>query len=224
MGMGYQVRRILGEEDMHLNRQTLLFSATFPKVIENLAILFMNNYLYLTIGRVGSTSTNITQEIFQLDSLADKRSHLLNILETTSQDESKNHQLTLIFVRSKKNADELALYITNNGLAANSLHGGRLQQEREQALSEFRKGTTRILVATDIASRGLDVPNVNLVINFDLPSEIDDYVHRIGRTGRAGHQGKAVSYFTQRFDEGIVGKLVVVLVEAGQAVPPFFQT
>ncbi|KAJ3263921.1 hypothetical protein HDU77_009694 [Chytriomyces hyalinus] len=224
MGMGYQVRRILGEEDMHLNRQTLLFSATFPKVIENLAILFMNNYLYLTIGRVGSTSTNITQEIFQLDSLADKRSHLLNILETTSQDESKKQQLTLIFVRSKKNADELALYITNNGLAANSLHGGRLQQEREQALSEFRKGTTRILVATDIASRGLDVPNVNLVINFDLPSEIDDYVHRIGRTGRAGHQGKAVSYFTQRFDEGLVGKLVVVLMEAGQAVPPFFQT
>ncbi|TPX72501.1 hypothetical protein CcCBS67573_g05829 [Chytriomyces confervae] len=224
MGMGYQVRRILGEEDMHLNRQTLLFSATFPKVIENLAILFMNNYLYLTIGRVGSTSTNITQEIFQLDSLADKRSHLLNILETTSQDESKKQQLTLIFVRSKKNADELALYITNKGLAANSLHGGRLQQEREQALSEFRKGTTRILVATDIASRGLDVPNVNLVINFDLPSEIDDYVHRIGRTGRAGHQGKAMSYFTQRFDEELVGKLVVVLMEAGQAVPPFFQT
>ncbi|KAJ3229258.1 DEAD-box ATP-dependent RNA helicase [Chytriomyces hyalinus] len=206
MGFGYQVRRILGEEDMHSNRQTLLFSATFPKIIENLAILFMSNYLYLTIGRVGSTSTNIAQEIIQLDSLADKRSHLLDILETMStiQKNETKKQLTLSF--------------------ANSLHGGRIQQEREQALSEFRKGVTRILVATDIASRGLDVPNVNLVINFDLPSEIDDYVHRIGRTGRAGHEGKAVSYFTQRFDAGLVGKLVVVLMEAGQDVPAFFQT
>ncbi|KAI9339609.1 P-loop containing nucleoside triphosphate hydrolase protein [Obelidium mucronatum] len=238
MGFGYQVRRIVGEEDMHKNRQTLMFSATFPPSIANIASLYLFDYLFLTIGRIGSTSQNISQQVIQIDTLPNKKSALLELLanETTkisgsssstssNNNNSTNHpkpNLTLIFVHSKKFADELTHYLLANNFEANSIHGGRLQQERDAAISDFKQGLVPILVATDIASRGLDIPNVNHVINFDMPREIDDYVHRIGRTGRAGNMGKATSFFSLGGrDEALSDGLIKVLKEAKQPVPKF---
>ncbi|KAJ3083320.1 DEAD-box ATP-dependent RNA helicase [Rhizoclosmatium hyalinum] len=229
MGFGYQVRRILGEEDMHERRQTLLFSATFPANLQNITMLYMSNYLFLTIGRINAANTNITQQIICVDSLNDKKSHLLDLLATKypleNQPPSTHLLLTLIFVRSKNVADEIANYLLDNNYDANSIHGGRDQQERTAALDAFKKGISPILVATDIASRGLDVPNVGLVVNFDLPRDsVDDYVHRIGRTGRAGNVGLAVSFYVPgRESEALRVGLCKCLKESGQEVPPFMR-
>jgi len=127
--------------------------------------------------------------------------------------------LTLVFVETKKGADLLEDYLCRQGLVATSIHGDRSQQERERALAMFRSGKTPILVATDVAARGLDIPNVTHVINFDLPNDIDDYVHRIGRTGRAGKKGVATALFCREKDSGLAKSLVETLAETNQEVP-----
>lgn len=106
--------------------------------------------------------------------------------------------LTLIFVETKRNADYLEHQLCNEGIEATSIHGDRTQDERERALQYFRCGRCPVLVATDVASRGLDIPDVRCVINYDLPNNIDDYVHRIGRTGRAGNKGTAISFVDEK--------------------------
>ena len=127
----------------------------------------------------------------------------------------KDKGLTLIFVETKRGADALEDYLLENRHPAASIHGDRSQYEREAALKSFRSGRTPILVATDVAARGLDIPHVTHVINFDLPTDIDDYVHRIGRTGRAGKKGLATAFFSEK-DSGLAGKLVEVMEEAHQ--------
>ncbi|KAL5537027.1 DED1 [Sanghuangporus sanghuang] len=213
MGFEPQIRRIVQGEDMpdvH-ERQTLMFSATFPRDIQMLAKDFLKDYIFLSVGRVGSTSENITQKIEYVEDL-DKRSVLLDILA------SQQGSLTLIFVETKKMADMLSDFLVANRLPATSIHGDRTQREREMALATFRQGRTPILVATAVAARGLDIPNVTHVINYDLPSDIDDYVHRIGRTGRAGNTGMATGFFN-RGNRNIVRDLVELLREANQEVP-----
>ena len=127
--------------------------------------------------------------------------------------------MTLVFVETRKGADLLEDYLCRKGLVATSIHGDRSQQERERALAMFRTGKTPILVATDVAARGLDIPNVTHVINFDLPNDIDDYVHRIGRTGRAGKKGLATALFSREKDSGLAKALVETLAETNQEVP-----
>lgn len=126
--------------------------------------------------------------------------------------------LTLIFVETKRMADSLSNYLIENKKSATSIHGDRMQQEREDALNSFRIGQTPILVATAVAARGLDIPNVNHVISFDLPKDIDDYTHRIGRTARVGNTGLATAFFnySNRF---IASDMVKLLTEAKQNVP-----
>jgi ATP-dependent RNA helicase DDX3X len=182
MGFEPQIRRIVQGEDMpgvH-ERQTLMFSATFPREIQILAKDFLKDYIFLSVGRVGSTSENITQRIEYVED-NDKRSVLLDILHSEPQG-----GLTLVFVETKRMADMLSDFLITNNFPATAIHGDRSQRERESALATFRSGRTPIMVATAVAARGLDIPNVTHVINYDLPSDIDDYVHRIGRTGRAG--------------------------------------
>lgn len=125
----------------------------------------------------------------------------------------------MVFVETKKGADLLEDFLCRQGLIATSIHGDRSQQERERALATFRSGKTPILVATDVAARGLDIPNVTHVINFDLPNDIDDYVHRIGRTGRAGKKGLATGLFCREKDSGLAKALVETLAETNQEVP-----
>ncbi|KAF7732857.1 DEAD-box ATP-dependent RNA helicase [Apophysomyces ossiformis] len=214
MGFEPQIRRIVEEEDMPdvMGRQTLMFSATFPEKIQNLAQDFLKEYVFLSVGRVGATSENITQKILQVEE-PDKPSTLLDILKA---EDTKG--LTLIFVETKRKADSLCDYLLSEHLPATSIHGDRTQQERELALEQFRSGQTPILVATAVAARGLDIPNVTHVVSFDLPSDIDDYVHRIGRTGRAGNTGVATAFFT-RSNQNIAKGLVDLLADAKQEVP-----
>ncbi|KAJ5035304.1 uncharacterized protein L3040_007779 [Drepanopeziza brunnea f. sp. 'multigermtubi'] len=192
-----------------------MFSATFPRDIQMLARDFLKDYVFLSVGRVGSTSENITQKVEYVED-PDKRSVLLDILHTHGAG------LTLIFVETKRMADSLSDFLINQNFPATSIHGDRTQRERERALEMFRNGRCPILVATAVAARGLDIPNVTHVVNYDLPTDIDDYVHRIGRTGRAGNTGISTAFFN-RGNRGVVRDLIELLKEANQEVPAFLE-
>nr|VDD16080.1 unnamed protein product [Brassica oleracea] len=220
MGFEPQIRKIVEQMDMPPRgvRQTLLFSATFPREIQRLAADFLANYIFLAVGRVGSSTDLIVQRVeFVLDS--DKRSHLMDLLHAQRENGIQGKQaLTLVFVETKRGADSLENWLCINGFPATSIHGDRSQQEREVALKSFKSGRTPILVATDVAARGLDIPHVAHVVNFDLPNDIDDYVHRIGRTGRAGKSGLATAFFNDG-NTSMARSLCELMQEANQEVP-----
>lgn len=222
MGFEPQIRKIVECHTMPKTgeRQTLMFSATFPKQIQVLAQDFLSNYVFLAVGRVGSTSENITQKVVWVEE-SQKRSFLLDLLNASSllqRSRPGEDQLTLVFVETKKGADQLEEYLDSEGYPVTSIHGDRTQREREEALRRFRSGQTPILVATAVAARGLDIPHVRHVINFDLPSDVEEYVHRIGRTGRMGNLGVATSFFNDT-NRSLARDLVELLVEAKQDVP-----
>ncbi|XP_062982608.1 ATP-dependent RNA helicase DDX3X isoform X5 [Elgaria multicarinata webbii] len=233
MGFEPQIRRIVEQDTMPPKgvRQTMMFSATFPKEIQMLARDFLEEYIFLAVGRVGSTSENITQKVVWVEEL-DKRSFLLDLLNATGKDclgefqhnsnGSGKDSLTLVFVETKKGADSLEDFLYHEGYACTSIHGDRSQRDREEALHQFRSGRSPILVATAVAARGLDISNVKHVINFDLPSDIEEYVHRIGRTGRVGNLGLATSFFNER-NINITKDLLDLLVEAKQEVPSWLE-
>lgn len=225
MGFEPQIRRIVEDSKMPPTgeRQTLMFSATFPKAIQELASDFLFNYIFLAVGRVGSTSVNITQSIFWVEE-NDKRSHLLDLLSNIkAQNEGDEKDcLTLIFVETKKSADALEDFLYNYNHPVTSIHGDRTQKEREEALKFFRSGRCPVLVATAVAARGLDIPNVKHVINFDLPAEVEEYVHRIGRTGRMGNLGTATSFFNDK-NRNVATGLVRLLTETQQEIPSFLE-
>ncbi|XP_047391897.1 ATP-dependent RNA helicase DDX3X-like isoform X3 [Sciurus carolinensis] len=218
MGFEPQIRRIVEQDTMPPKgvRHTMMFSATFPKEIQMLARDFLDEYIFLAVGRVGSTSENITQKVVWVEE-SDKRSFLLDLLNATGKD-----SLTLVFVETKKGADSLENFLYLEGYACTSIHGDRSQRDREEALHQFRSGKSPILVATAVAARGLDISNVKHVINFDLPSDIEEYVHRIGRTGRVGNLGLATSFFNKR-NVNITKDLLDLLVEAKQEVPSWLE-
>lgn len=219
MGFEPQIRRIVEQDTMPPKgiRQTMMFSATFPKEIQILARDFLEEYIFLAVGRVGSTSENITQKVVWVEE-SDKRSFLLDLLSATGKD-----SLTLVFVETKKGADALEDFLYREGYACTSIHGDRSQRDREEALNQFRSGKCPILVATAVAARGLDISNVKHVINFDLPSDIEEYVHRIGRTGRVGNLGLATSFFNDK-NGNITKDLLDILVEAKQEVPSWLES
>lgn len=223
MGFEPQIRRIVQSPDMPVvgQRQTLMFSATFPKKVQELARNFLDNYIFLAVGRVGSTSENITQKVFLVEEM-EKRSFLLDLLNGSglSQGRSgiRSDSLTLIFVETKKGADSLENFLHHSGYPVTSIHGDRSQAEREDALAAFRSGHCPIIVATAVAARGLDIPNVKHVINFDLPTDIEEYVHRIGRTGRVGNPGLASSLFNDK-NKNVAPELLELLSESKQEVP-----
>ncbi|MBA0742839.1 hypothetical protein Gogos_015854 [Gossypium gossypioides] len=226
MGFEPQIRKIVEQMNMPNRgvRQTMLFSATFPREIQRLASDFLSNHIFLAVGRVGSSTDLIVQRVeFVLES--DKRSHLMDLLH--AQRENGNHgkvsltlqqALTLVFVETKKGADSLEHWLCMNGFPSTTIHGDRTQQERELALRSFKSGKTPILVATDVAARGLDIPHVAHVVNFDLPNDIDDYVHRIGRTGRAGKTGLATAFFNES-NLSLARPLAELMQESRQEVP-----
>ncbi|RIB07194.1 P-loop containing nucleoside triphosphate hydrolase protein, partial [Gigaspora rosea] len=197
-------------------RQTLMFSATFPKSIRNLARDFLaNNYIFLTVGRVGGTTSDITQKIMYVENHK-KRDQLVALL--LKQPPSR----TLVFVETKRGADSLDDFLYSQNFPTTSIHGDRTQQEREDALLSFKNGRCPILIATSVAARGLDIKNVMHVINYDLCEDIDEYVHRIGRTARVGNQGLATTFYNDN-NSGIARDLVKILIEFKQGVPDFLQ-
>ncbi|KAL9672795.1 hypothetical protein QQ045_029047 [Rhodiola kirilowii] len=220
MGFEPQIRKIVEQMDMPPPgvRQTMLFSATFPKEIQRLASDFLSNYIFLTVGRVGSSTDLISQRVEYVQE-SDKRSHLMDLLHAQrANGEPDKKSLTLVFVETKKGADALENWLYVNGFPATTIHGDRSQQEREQALRSFKTGRTPILVATDVAARGLDIPHVAHVVNFDLPNDVDDYVHRIGRTGRAGKSGLATAFFNEN-NLSMAKPLADLMQESNQEVP-----
>ncbi|TMW51402.1 hypothetical protein DOY81_003526 [Sarcophaga bullata] len=224
MGFEPQIRRIVEQSNMPVTgqRQTLMFSATFPKQIQELASDFLSNYIFLAVGRVGSTSENITQTLLWVYE-QDKRSYLLDLLQTIRDGlEYSKDNLCLIFVETKKGADALEEFLYQCNHPVTSIHGDRTQKEREDALRCFRSGECPILVATAVAARGLDIPHVKHVINFDLPSDVEEYVHRIGRTGRMGNLGVATSFFNEK-NRNICADLMELLIETKQEVPSFLE-
>merc|ERR1711936_1387005 len=205
-------------------RQAMMFSATFPKEIQMLARDFLRDYVFLAGGRVGSTSENIKQKIVWVEE-ADKRSFLLDLMDASglgAKDLDGEASRTLVFVETKKGADSLDEFLHREGFPVTSIHGDRTQREREEALRRFKCGQTPIIVATTVAARGLDIPNVKHVINFDLPGDVEEYVHRIGRTGRMGNLGLATSFFNDK-NRNLTKVLVELIVESNQDLPSWLE-
>ncbi|KWU45570.1 DEAD-domain-containing protein [Rhodotorula sp. JG-1b] len=213
MGFEPQIRKIL--EQIRPDRQTLMFSATWPKEVQKLAHTYLKDFIQVTIGSLElSANLNITQ-IVEVCSDFEKRGKLIKHLEKISSENAK----VLIFIATKRVADDLTKYLRQDGWPALAIHGDKQQQERDWVLAEFKSGRSPIMIATDVASRGLDVKDIGYVINYDMPNGIEDYIHRIGRTGRAGAKGTAYSYITP--DQGRLAKdLVKILQDAKQVVPP----
>nr|AJW77403.1 vasa [Alitta virens] len=220
MGFEPEIRKLVTNFNMPEKgqRQTLMFSATFADEIQQLAKEFLQDYVFVTVGRVGGANSDITQQVFQV-SKYEKRDKLVDILNNSGTDR------TLVFLETKRNADFLAAYLSQKEFPATSIHGDRLQREREEALLDFKTGRAPILIATSVAARGLDIPGVKHVINYDLPSGVDEYVHRIGRTGRCGNLGKATSFFDpdENQDKDLARSLVKTLADAQQEVPPWLE-
>jgi len=222
MGFEPQVREIVQHSGMSrklaekLRRQSMMFSATFALNVQKMAGDFLTDYLFITVGRVGSCSEMIDQSLIYAEDGKGKTRALEKVYRDSAPPVG---QLTVIFVESKKKADEIELYLWNAGLKVCAIHGDRDQRERENAMESFKCGETPILVATDVAARGLDISNVGLVINYDMPKQMDDYVHRIGRTGRAGKRGVAIGFVNERCR--YCDELAELMRGANQDVPPW---
>ena len=213
MGFEPQIRTVL-ETMKDNNRETIMCSATFPLAIQDLAVQFMKNYVFLAIGKMGATVQNITQQLYFLEE-TEKQLFLKNILKDITG-------LILIFAETKSTADSLNDYLLGIGKKCNTIHGNKTQPERERALNEFKSSKEAILVATDVASRGIDIPNVSFVINYDFPNNIQDYTHRIGRTGRIGNKGSSISFLTDK-NRNLFKEVYTILCESNQEIPEWLE-
>ncbi|KAJ4448686.1 hypothetical protein ANN_00076 [Periplaneta americana] len=194
-------------------RQTLLFSATMPKKIQNFARSALVKPVTINVGRAGAASMNVIQEVEYVKQEA-KIVYLLECLQKTPPP-------VLIFAEKKQDVDAIHEYLLLKGVEAVAIHGGKDQEERSRSVEAFRKGQKDVLVATDVASKGLDFADVQHVINYDMPDDVENYVHRIGRTGRSGKTGIATTFINKANDESVLLDLKHLLMEARQKVPPF---
>uniref|UniRef100_UPI0003735A50 DEAD/DEAH box helicase n=1 Tax=Xanthomonas phaseoli TaxID=1985254 RepID=UPI0003735A50 len=189
MGFLPSIKRILTKLPRQ-DRQTLLFSATFEENIKQLALEFMRNPMQIQVTPSNTVAESITHRVHPVDG-ARKRDLLLHLLAQDSREQ------TLVFARTKHGSDKLALFLEKSGIKTAAIHGNKSQGQRMRALSDFKAGRVTVLVATDIAARGIDIDQLPKVINYDLPMVAEDYVHRIGRTGRNGSTGEAISLVAQ---------------------------
>lgn len=221
MGFEKALREILekGKVKAKGDRCTFMFSATFPKEIQQLAQDFLHDYLFLAVGVVGGANKDVEQVIYKVDKFQ-KREKCMEILNEIGNEK------TMIFIEHKKQADVLGFFLLQKGYPTTTIHGDRLQSQREQALLDFKSGKFNIIVCTSVAARGLDIESVNHVINYDLPQTIDEYVHRIGRTGRCGNLGKAISFLENGNENDIklARPLVRTLTQAQQQVPEWLNS
>jgi ATP-dependent RNA helicase RhlE len=185
MGFIHDVKKIIRE--LPREKQTLFFSATMPKEIAGLANSILNNPVKIEVTPPSTTVEKINQSVYFVHK-NDKQSLLMHLIK-----ENRIHR-SLVFTRTKHGADKIARYLNNANVKADALHGNKSQGQRERALANFKSGRLNVLVATDIAARGIDVDELTHVFNFDLPNVPETYVHRIGRTGRAGSNGTALSF------------------------------
>ncbi|KAI9289080.1 P-loop containing nucleoside triphosphate hydrolase protein [Umbelopsis sp. AD052] len=213
MGFEDDVRNIMSY--FKSQRQTLLFSATMPKKIQEFAMSALVQPLIVNVGRAGAANLDVIQEVEYVKQEA-KIVYLLECLQKTPPP-------VLIFAENKNDVDDIHEYLLLKGVEAVAIHGSKTQEEREFAIKSFKSYKKDVLVATDVASKGLDFAEIQHVINFDMPKEIEDYVHRIGRTGRSGKTGIATTFINQNCSEQIRLDLKHLLREAKQRVPPFLE-
>lgn len=210
MGFVHDVKRVV--KLLPQKRQTLFFSATFPDEIKNLADSMLTNPMKVSVTPVSSTADTIKQAVYFVE-----REDKLDLLTHILQDHIS--ESVLIFSRTKHGADKIARKLQKSKISAEAIHGNKSQNQRQNALSNFKSGKTRVLVATDIAARGIDIDDLKHVINYELSDVSETYVHRIGRTGRAGNDGSSISFvdgldlINLKNTEKLIGKKIPVVKE-----------
>ncbi|XP_036772098.2 probable ATP-dependent RNA helicase DDX43 [Manis pentadactyla] len=211
MGFEPQIMKIL--LDVRPDRQTIMTSATWPSAVRRLAQSYLKEPMIVYVGTLDLVAVSTVKQNIIVTTEEEKRSHLQTFLESMSPEEK-----VIVFVSRKAVADHLSSDLILRHISVESLHGDREQSDRERALENFKTGTVRILIATDLASRGLDVHDVTHVYNYDFPRNIEEYVHRVGRTGRAGKTGVSITLIT-RNDWRVAPELINILERANQSVP-----
>ncbi|KAJ9645970.1 ATP-dependent RNA helicase dbp2 [Coniosporium tulheliwenetii] len=214
MGFEPQIRKIISQ--IRPDRQTCMWSATWPKEVRQLASDYQNDFIQVNIGSMELSANHRITQIVEVVSEFEKRDRMTKHLERIMDD--KNNKV-LIFTGTKRVADDITRFLRQDGWPALSIHGDKQQNERDWVLNEFKTGKSPIMVATDVASRGIDVRNITHVLNYDYPNNSEDYVHRIGRTGRAGATGTAITLFTTENSKQ-ARDLVAVLTESKQQIDP----
>lgn len=213
MGFEPQIRKII--DQIRPDRQTLMYSATWPREVKQMANDFLRDEVMINIGSMELSANHNILQIIDVCQQYEKEQKLEDLLS-----EMKSHMCkTLIFTATKKQVDELTWKLSKAGYKCYGMHGDKGQSERDWVLQQFRSGQHPILVATDVAARGLDVDDIKFVINYDFPSQTEDYVHRIGRTGRRDNSGTSYTFFTPQ-DAGQARKLIDILKEAKQQINP----
>ncbi|QEO20469.1 ATP-dependent_RNA_helicase_DBP3 [Candidozyma auris] len=217
-GFEEHIKQIIGSCPPREKRQTLMFTATWPKEVRELASAFMTSPVKVTIGERDELSANkrITQ-IVEVMEPREKERKLIQLIRKYQSGPKKDDKI-LIFALYKKEASRVELSLQRSGFNVAAIHGDLSQQQRTAALNAFKNGESNLLLATDVAARGLDIPNMKVVINLTFPLTAEDYVHRIGRTGRAGRTGTAHTLFTEH-EKHLSGALINILRGANQPVP-----
>lgn len=213
LGFEPQIRKII--EQIRPDRQVLMWSATWPKEVRALAEDFLTDYVHINVGSMNLAANNNIRQVIEVCQDHEKEGHLTRLLKEITQERTNK---VIIFVETKRKVDDIVRMIYKDGFSATGIHGDKSQQERDYVLQEFRSGKSCILVATDVAARGLDVEDVRFVVNYDYPNSSEDYIHRIGRTGRCNQTGTAYTFFTPN-NARQAKELIGVLEEAGQQPP-----
>lgn len=211
MGFEPQIRKLL--LDIRPDRQTVMTSATWPAGVRRLASSYMNNPFQVVIGSLDLAATHTVTQVIEFMDEEEKYNRIFRFAK-----EMKPTDKAIIFCGKKDRADSLSCDFVLGGINCQSIHGNREQSDREQALADIKSGEVRILIATDVASRGIDIEDITYVVNYDFPRNIEEYVHRVGRTGRANRRGTSLSFLT-RSDWGSAAELITILKEAEQEVP-----
>ncbi|XP_035035996.2 probable ATP-dependent RNA helicase DDX17 isoform X1 [Hippoglossus stenolepis] len=214
MGFEPQIRKIV--DQIRPDRQTLMWSATWPKDVRQLAEDFLKDYVQINVGALELSANHNILQIVDVCMENEKDQKLIQLMEEIMAEKENK---TIIFVETKKRCDDLTRRMRRDGWPAMCIHGDKSQPERDWVLTEFRSGKAPILIATDVASRGLDVEDVKFVINYDYPNSSEDYIHRIGRTARSTNKGTAYTFFTPG-NLRQARELIRVLEEARQAINP----
>ncbi|TFL06273.1 P-loop containing nucleoside triphosphate hydrolase protein [Pterulicium gracile] len=218
-GFENDIRNIISQAKQGAERQTLMFSATWPESVRRLASSFLRTPVRVTVGSEELTANSRVEQVVEVfDDSRSKDSRLMALLRKVAHKKqaSPEESRILVFGLYKKETARLEETLRRQGYSVGALHGDMAQTKRMEALDAFRKGETNLLVATDVAARGLDIPNVGLVVNYSFPLTIEDYVHRIGRTGRGGKDGKSITYFTgDNHERSLAGEFSRMLRDSG---------
>lgn len=217
MGFEPQLRKICSQ--IRPDRQVLMWSATWPRDVQNLASDYLQDYYQVTVGSLDLAGNKDVTQIIDVCSDQDKYRNLLRYLKENLSEKDR----VLVFVETKKGCDMLTRSLRMDNFQARAMHGDKSQEERDWVLREFKSCQSTLLVATDVAARGLDVDDIRMVVNFDFPNDMESYIHRIGRTGRAGKKGNAISFFVPMKNGRMARDLIEILQRTEQNIPTELQ-